>query len=106
MADSPTDDDFAAWRDDRGPYWFADIGYSIQSELRSHIYDYTNRGDRLDDPGWHVCACGWQGYWVDFHPHVADRLRALLLGEISHRLATVCRAPVEGGSAPNNANIG
>jgi hypothetical protein len=71
------------WRETprvRGSGWHLDIGFELQDVLRSHDYDYQNKGSKPDDPGWHVCKCGtWEGYWSGFHPHVADHLRAVIV---------------------------
>lgn len=74
MAENPS-----AWRENRQPGWHRDIGYALQDEVRAHRYDYSTKGSKPDDPGWHACRCGWEGYWCDFEPHVADQLRALVV---------------------------
>lgn len=43
-------------------------------EVRQHYYDVFAKGTKPDDPGWHSCRCGWQGYWCDYEPHVAERI--------------------------------
>ena len=35
--------------------------------LDAHRYLYDGVA-----PGWNSCSCGWQGYWSQFNPHVAD----------------------------------
>ena len=75
MHDTPNAE-LAAWRENREPGWFRDIGYALQDVLTAHRYDYKRKGSKPDDPGWHECTCGWEGYWSSFHPHVADHLRA------------------------------
>lgn len=68
-----------AWREERGPGWARDIGYRLQETLGRHsTTNYANRGSKPNDPGWHSCTCGWEGYWTDFHPHLADELRELV----------------------------
>lgn len=70
----------SAWRWNRERGWFHDIGYTLQDVLRTHRYDTRTKGSKPDDPGWHECSCGaWEGYWSDFHPHVADHLRAVVV---------------------------
>lgn len=71
--------DLHAWRANRERGWSRDIGYSLQDVLGAHHYDLFNKGSRPEDPGWHTCRCGWEGYWVDFHPHVADHLRNIVI---------------------------
>lgn len=76
------DRELSEWREDRSKYYFQDIGYLLQHVVRSHRYESRNRGtQRLNDPGWHPCSCGWEGYWHGFEPHVADELRALVTSE-------------------------
>lgn len=48
--------------------------WMVLDMLRRHHYDTRDRGGKPDDPGWHVCSCGWGGYWSDFHPHLAERI--------------------------------
>lgn len=75
-------DGMDTWRLRREPKWYEDIGYALEDVLRQHRYDYKQKGVKPDDPGWHVCSCGeWQGYWSGFHPHVADHLRAVVMGD-------------------------
>lgn len=62
-----------AWRDNREPGWQHDIGYRLQRVLTRHTYLH---GNLRSEVGWHPCVCGWEGYWSDFEPHVADFLRA------------------------------
>lgn len=71
--------DLRAWRANREPGWSRDIGYSFQDVLGAHHYDLFDKGSRPTDPGWHTCRCGWEGYWIDFHPHVADHLRGVVI---------------------------
>lgn len=48
------------------------INWFITDELSKHYFDYNLSGAKPDDPGWHQCTCGlWEGYWVDYDPHVA-----------------------------------
>lgn len=69
----PTD----TWRENREPGWTEDIGYVLQNILQSHHYLTGVPGlKRPNDPGWNPCTCGWEGYWSDYEPHVADLLRA------------------------------
>ena len=70
--------DLETWREVRGSGWFKDYGYELQDVLRHHRYDYNRKGAKPDDPGWHACTCGWEGYWSGFEPHVADHLRAVV----------------------------
>jgi hypothetical protein len=72
--------DVDAWRENRGPGWYEDIGYQLQDVIRGHRYEYGRKGSKPADPGWHECSCGWEGYWSAFEPHVADHLRAALEG--------------------------
>jgi hypothetical protein len=52
---------------------------SVLTELRRHHYDLSDRGSKPDDPGWHRCdPCGWEGYWCDWQPHVAEHIVAAL----------------------------
>jgi hypothetical protein len=71
-------ENLSSWRENREAGWTRDIGYSLQETLSQHRYDYTNKGARPDDPGWHKCTCGWEGYWCDFLPHVTDHLRDIV----------------------------
>lgn len=52
--------------------------WAVLDELRRHDYDYRNKGEKPDDPGWHACRCGWEGYWCDYQPHVAERITIAL----------------------------
>lgn len=62
------------WRNNRDPGWGNDIGYAFQDTLNGHRYTPGAPG---------VCSCGrWQGYWVDFHPHVADQLRDVVIRSV------------------------
>ena len=70
----------ASWRKNREGRWYDDIGYKIQDILTKHRYVIEDRGSKPDDPGWHACTCGWEGYWSDFHPHLADLIRELCSG--------------------------
>lgn len=78
----PAEDEFfeerGAWREDRGPKWSDDLGYLLQDALRAHHYDYSGHGSRPDDPGWHPCDCGWEGYWTGYEEHVIDHLRSVV----------------------------
>lgn len=71
----PGGGDAEAWRQNRAQGWFRDVGYGLQKVLGEHRYLDVQRGSKQDDPGWHPCTCGWEGYWSAFHPHVADHLR-------------------------------
>ena len=47
--------------------------------LRGHVWRSDVDGDlRVGDPGWHACSCGLQGYWSDFHPHLAAELAVVV----------------------------
>jgi hypothetical protein len=50
--------------------------WAVLTVLRKHRYDYTKNAtsSRPGDPGWNVCDCGWEGYWCNFQPHVAEEL--------------------------------
>ena len=48
--------------------------WAILDELRKHYYDIRLKGSKPDDPGWHECSCGWEGYWCSWQPHVAERI--------------------------------
>lgn len=51
----------------RKGYSLADV---IKTIIAEHRYDYRNKGDRPDDPGYHGCTCGeWHGYWSEFDKH-------------------------------------
>lgn len=50
----------------------------VLDELRSHLYDTRTRGSKPEDPGWHACSCGWEGYWVEWQPHVAHEITRAL----------------------------
>ncbi len=67
------------WRSNRAPGWTHDIGYALQDVMRAHRYELQEKGSKPDDPGWHPCTCGWEGYWSSFEPHVADELRFTLV---------------------------
>lgn len=72
-------EEISAWRGERGPGWTRDIGYALGDVLDRHRYDTRSRASKPDDPGWHPCSCGWEGYWSAFHDHVADHLRQVVL---------------------------
>lgn len=55
--------------------------WAVLDELRKHYYDTRTRGSKPDDPGWHPCTCGWEGYWCDWQPHVAEKITATLPGD-------------------------
>lgn len=61
----------------RWPSWLQPE-WAVLDTLRAHRYDIADRGSKPDDPGWHVCSCGWEGYWCDFQPHIAERIVARL----------------------------
>lgn len=72
----PDNPDLSAWRTNREPKWYRDIGYALQEIIQRHRYDYDNKGTKPQAPGWHMCSCGaWEGYWSGFQPHVANHLR-------------------------------
>lgn len=71
-----------AWRDNREPGWHKDVGFALQDVLNQHQYLYERKGTQPDDPGWHECSCGWEGYWHGFNPHVADRLREVVVEHV------------------------
>lgn len=48
--------------------------WTVLTGLRNHRYDIGAKGSKPDDPGWHVCSCGWEGYWCDWQPHVAEQI--------------------------------
>ena len=75
--EEPVKIDLAAWRKGREPGWTRDIGYRLQDELQRHSYRYDR--PKPDDPGWNYCTCGWEGYWCEFNPHVADHLREVVI---------------------------
>ena len=52
--------------------------WAVLDELRRHLYDTRDRGSKPTDPGWHVCSCGWEGYWCDWQPHVAEKITKAL----------------------------
>ena len=76
-----------AWREDRRTGWYEDIGYALQDVLREHRYAIERGGGKPDDPGWHECTCGWEGYWTNFQPHVADHLRAVTAARLAEMAA-------------------
>lgn len=47
---------------------------AILEALYAHQYDTAKKGSKPDDPGWHACSCGWEGYWCNWQPHLADVL--------------------------------
>jgi hypothetical protein len=51
---------------------------AVLDELRRHHYDTRDEGANPSDPGWHACTCAWEGYWCDYHPHVAEQIAAAL----------------------------
>jgi hypothetical protein len=51
---------------------------AVLVELRGHRYDTSDRASKPHDPGWHACSCGWEGYWCDWQPHVAEQIAAVL----------------------------
>lgn len=71
-----TGEEMSAWRENRERGWQRDVGYALQDVLRSHVYQDWKHRARV---GWHACTCGWEGYWPDFHPHVADHLRRVVV---------------------------
>lgn len=48
--------------------------WAVLTVLREHRYDYRDKGAKPDDPGWHRCSCGWEGYWSGWQPHVAENV--------------------------------
>ena len=59
-----------------------DVEYAVLTVLRHHIYRTDRQGnERPDDPGWHPCTCGWEGYWSDYQPHVASHVTSDALGD-------------------------
>lgn len=48
--------------------------WAVLDALRAHHYDYRDKGEKPTDPGWHRCSCGWEGYWCDYQPHVAEQI--------------------------------
>lgn len=60
-----------------------DDGWLRAEALRAHYYDIRDRGSKPEDPGWHVCTCGWEGYWIDWHTHVADILEPVADARLS-----------------------
>jgi hypothetical protein len=79
MLEDAEDQALSTWRENRERGWYRDIGYRIQSEMGRHYYDTRSKGAKPDDPGWHACRCGWEGYWSGYDSHVADHLRALVV---------------------------
>ena len=71
----------ASWRAARDhPGWYNDIGWQLQDVLTAHHYRSDRPGtEKVGDPGWHPCTCGWEGYWSAFKPHVADHLREVVI---------------------------
>lgn len=61
----------------------------VLDAIRAHHYHYSNKGSKPDDPGWHVCSCGWEGYWCDWQPHVAERITEALASADMPRLERV-----------------
>lgn len=54
--------------------------WPILDVIRAHRFETHRRGnDRPEDPGWHPCRCGWEGYWSDFEPHVATHVAEAVL---------------------------
>jgi hypothetical protein len=78
FSDDPVEID--GWRDTREFGWYNDVGYQFQDVLNRHIYESWKPGvkTKQDDPGWHPCRCGWEGYWAMYHNHVANHLRKAL----------------------------
>ena len=92
------DESLSAWRDNREPRWYLDIGYALQDVLERHRYEIHKKGAKPDDPGWHECCCGWEGYWCDFHSHVADHQRAVVA-----RMPADVRAALAQATTPRDA---
>lgn len=68
------------WRvNTRATKSYNDIGYAIQDVIDSHSYRYDLKGDKPDDPGWHECSCGWEGYWAGFNNHVTNCIREVVV---------------------------
>lgn len=68
--------------------------WTVLTELRGHLY-YRGKGSKPDDPGWHACSCGWEGYWCDYQPHVAEVIDAALGSDPSQTSANVDAPPEE-----------
>ena len=69
-----------AWRQSREARWYEDVGYALETEVRAHNYQsWVRPATKPDDPGWHACTCGWEGYWSGFHQHVANQLRTIVV---------------------------
>lgn len=80
-----------------------DEEWPILQELRLHYYDHREKGsERPSDPGWHVCRCGWQGYWSDYDPHVAQRVAAAL--DLTREEGRVWTDPDDGTQVPWGTN--
>lgn len=48
------------------------LEWVLLTVMRQHYYKVQERtATKPDDPGWHACTCGWEGYWSDYQPHVA-----------------------------------
>lgn len=71
---------------DSRPGWQA-AQRQAASELAVHRFHAEWRL-RDDDPGWHGCSCGWEGYWIDWQPHVAERVIAAVYGPLVEALTT------------------
>jgi hypothetical protein len=67
--------------------------WTVLDILRRHSYDYRNKGAKPHDPGWHACSCGWEGYWCDYQPHVAQQITGAL---DAPRRVRVAEAPQNG----------
>ena len=85
------------WRENRETGWTSDIGYALQDVLRDHTYLVHTPSTKAGDPGWHPCSCGWEGYWSEFHPHVADHLRAVVEDRL-HQIREELRDIMTGAS--------
>ena len=80
MAQNDDPDYLSDWRKNRERGFHKEIGWAFQNVLSSHRYDYSDKGSKTDDPGWHVCTCRhWEGYWSAFDGHVTNYLREVAL---------------------------
>jgi len=84
-----------------------ELEWLLLDELRQHIYRTDRPGvGRAGDPGWHPCTCGWEGYWVDWHPHVATLLAAVIeRGGSASELAALSRRLKQRSDALNRTSV-